>query len=132
MTLSMYEPPVLEAARVYEREYCKRSFEEDLYLYLGFGYVFCTPVAFIMGRPVHSKAPYGKIVDPRVRFHNPDAWWIALASSDAISIFFQFEPYPLPLFGWEKCNKPRFHPREKVLKYAQRATKTVVWGVPGL
>jgi len=44
--------PVERAAQVYQREECASSFQSDLEAHLLNGYVFSTPQAFAMGRPL--------------------------------------------------------------------------------
>lgn len=108
-TISPYD----EAALVYQREPCARSFEEDLDLHLRFGYVFSTPHAFIMGRAVSRAGDPSDIVNPAFQFDAPDTWWIYLAAGD-LREFFLREPYPLPWVGWEIRNKPRFYSMDRV------------------
>src|SRR5689334_6772592 len=55
--------PFLQAAAVYEREPCARTFEEDLYLHLMHGTVISTPEVFAMVRPVFSRWPVESLKD---------------------------------------------------------------------
>lgn len=112
--------PSMMASLVYRREPCARTFETDLFLHLAYGYVFSTPEAFVMGRPVRRDANINEIKNPAVEFNNPDAWWIYLASGNYLDLLFRFEPFPLPWYGWERQNVPRWYPRETVLKYANK------------
>jgi len=89
-----------------------------------------------MGRAVNSKATYEEITDPNYSFEREDcdAWWVhAAASAGAtdndiceaydpaiVAHFFRFEPYALPLIGWERDNRPRFYKREILIRHAYR------------
>ena len=103
--------PVWMAAAVYEAEPCARSFREDLEAHLQNGYVFSTPTAFVMGRPVDSGADPAQIVDPWHGF-NPaecDAWLVYLAAGNIADVLRQ-EPFQLTFFMWERKNVlRRFH-----------------------
>jgi hypothetical protein len=110
--------PAVEAAKVYEQERCARTFEDDLFLHLQYGFVFSTPTAFIMGRPVRHDANAAEIKDPTIQFTDPDGWWVYLAAGESIPLFFEHEPYALPWIGWERKNKPRWYRREGVMKNA--------------
>lgn len=101
-------PPVEQAKAVYDREWCARPFEEDLRLHLLNGYVFSTPEVFVMGRPVDSAARPALIVDPSVRFDDPDAWLVYLLAGNLREAL-RFIPYPLPKIGLERGNILRFH-----------------------
>ena len=76
--------PAEQAAAVYERETCARSFREDIEAHLLNGYVFSTPTMFIMGRAVDRLAPRELIVDPWHTFPEADrnAWLIYLAAGN--------------------------------------------------
>jgi hypothetical protein len=97
--------PVWMAAAVYEAEPCARSFKEDLEAHLQTGYVFSTPTAFVMGRPVYSGADPAQIVDPWHGFDAAtcDAWLIYLAAGNIADVLRQ-EPFPLTFFMWERKN----------------------------
>lgn len=103
--------PVWMAAAVYEAEPCARSFREDLEAHLQNGYVFSTPTAFVMGRPVDSGADPAQIVDPWHGFDLPqcDAWLVYLAAGNIADVIRQ-EPFQLTFFMWERKNVlRRFH-----------------------
>lgn len=106
--------PVEQAAAVYQREACARSFDDDLAAHLKGGYVFSTPDAFVMIRPVRSFADERLIVDPWVKFEREDcnAWLVYLAAGDLASLL-PLLPYPLPLIGWERKNRLRWRSLEK-------------------
>ena len=103
--------PVWMAAAVYEVEPCARSFKEDLEAHLQNGYVYSTPTAFVMGRPVDSAADPAQIVDPWHGFDPAvcDAWLVYLAAGNIADVLRQ-EPFPLTFFMWERKNVlRRFH-----------------------
>jgi hypothetical protein len=102
--------PVELAAQVYTREECSASFREDLEAHLLTGYVHSTPTAFVMARPVSVLADESLILDPWHSFprEDQDAWLVWLAAGDLASLLVLF-PYQLPLIGWQKRNKLRFH-----------------------
>ena len=103
--------PVWMAAAVYEAEPCARSFREDLEAHLQNGYVFSTPTAFVMGRPVDSGADPAAIVDPLHGFdpEDCDAWLVYLAAGSIADVLRQ-EPFPLTFYLWERKNVlRRFH-----------------------
>jgi hypothetical protein len=108
-----------EAAReIYFKESCPRTFAEDLGYHLHNGYVFSTPDFFLMGRPVCIGATYEEITDPIHIFPEHDAWFIYLAAGKGyLRNFLKLEPYALPYFGWERSNKIRFYPRERILRH---------------
>lgn len=102
--------PVEQAAAVYEREWCAGSFREDLEAHLLHGYVHSTPQAFVMARPVDSRAEEALILDPWHAFPRAqqDAWLIWLAAGD-LAPFLRLFPYELPRLGWQKRNRLRWH-----------------------
>ena len=58
--------PYAEARAVYDREPCRRTFNEDLELHLMNGLVFSTPEFFLMGRAVPRGACHADIINPAV------------------------------------------------------------------
>lgn len=113
--------PVELAAAVYEREPCAATFSQDLEAHLCAGYVHSIPSGFVMARPVCSTADVELILDPWHTFERDecDAWLIWLAAGD-LSALLQFFPFPLPLIGWQKRNKLRFHGFESVIDRLQK------------
>ena len=109
------DPPSLRIRKVYETEFCPRTFDEDLQLHLSNGYVHSTPEVFVMGRPVWSQATYSEITNPGHRFMGPDAWWVYAAAGD-LSQVAALLPYYLPLVGWERLNVPRFYDLNRVIQ----------------
>jgi hypothetical protein len=102
---------VEQAAAVYQREWCANTFKDDLEAHLLNGYVHSTPEAFVMTRPVLSTAPEAEVLDPWHTFPREqcDAWLIWLAAGRVSTLLHLF-PYDLPLIGWQKRNRLRFHP----------------------
>lgn len=113
--------PFHRAQIVYTQESCKRDFWTDLHLHLTQGFVFSTPDAFIMGRPVDRHAESWMVVNPAIEFENPDAWLIYLAATSdetksPLETFLKYEPYPLPWYGWERNNVLRFYERGRIIR----------------
>lgn len=106
--------PFQQAQQVYQTEHCARDFWTDLHLHFTHGYVFSTPTAFIMGRPVDKTATYELITDPTVCFPNPNAWLVYLAAGN-LREFLRFEPYCLRWIGWERENNLRWYLRGRFL-----------------
>ena len=106
--------PIERAAKVFITEPSTVGFQEVLASHLLYGYVYALPDSFILARPVESDAPEDQILDPNRDFKNPDAWFI-YAASGSLQSFLDVEPFELPLFGWQKRNKVRFWPRERVI-----------------
>jgi hypothetical protein len=86
-----------------------RSFPEDLYLHLIYGYAIVTPTSILLGRPIYHLAPYAHIIDPSHVFTNPDCWFVWLAVGATPMEFISATPYPLPYVAWERHNHFRFY-----------------------
>lgn len=120
--------PALKAKEAAEA--AGRDMVADLKAFLCTGYVFSTPTAFIMAKPV-GKFFEEQIQDPWAMF-NPDeydTWLIWLAAGD-MAEFFRFCPYPLSWLAWARHDRLRFWRFEsiqrKVISYGRRRrTKTV-------
>lgn len=104
-----------QARAVYDREECARTFDEDFYLHLQYGFVFSSPDGFIMGRPVARMAREELVRDPGHIFATPDTWLVYLAAG-SVKNFWRHLPYPLPFVGWERSNVLRFYPSDRVRK----------------
>lgn len=84
-------------------ELCRRrggSFREELEAHLLNGWVFSTPEAFVMGRPVSRSGA----VDDLSVIHPPDecdAWYVWLGVGPAMRLL-SFMPYDLPWIGWHR------------------------------
>ena len=107
--------PVERAAAVYEREDCARTFREDLEAHLLNGYVYSTPTAFVMARPVRHDAPREELVNPWHVFPRGewDAWMVYLAAGD-LEEFWRREPFPLAHVIYERQNALRCFNAERV------------------
>ena len=113
-----YRNCYVDACKVYDTEPCARTAQEDIELHLRYGYVISYPRFFVMGRPVNFAATYEEITSPWVVHEAPNGWFIYLFSGDMATALTHF-PYPLEFAGWERNNKLRFYPLEKVVKYAK-------------
>ena len=112
------------AQSVYEQEDCARSMKEDLQLHVRHGFVFITPSAFLIGRPVRKDAPHGEILSPWVQFQDPDCWLVYLAAGEgSLQTFARLEPYPLPWFAWERDNRLRFYERSRLMRRIWHSTE---------
>ena len=111
--------PYERAILVYQQEKCARPFEVDLALHLAHGYVIAMPDVFVMGRPVRRDAPVDEIHDPAKTFDLPDCWWVWLAAGNLARIL-DLEPFPLPYYGFERDNEPRFYRREQLIRHVER------------
>jgi hypothetical protein len=102
--------PVEQAAAVYEREACARTFREDLEAHLLHGFVFSRPDFFIMGRPVAKGADYALVVDPWHHFPSAecDCWNIYLFAGN-VTPAWRILPWELPWFCWERKNELRYY-----------------------
>ncbi len=91
--------PYEQAKAVYDNEPSVRPFAEDFALHLEFGFVFCTPRFFVMGRPVNKDAPHGLILDPSYVFprHECNCWHVYLMSGGGGAPAQQIAQAPVPL-----------------------------------
>lgn len=101
--------PVEQAAAVYERETCARTFREDLEAHLLHGFVFSRPDFFVMGRPVIRTADPALIVNPWHHFPSSecDCWHVFLFAGNMLPAW-RIMPWDLPWFSWERKNELRF------------------------
>src|ERR1043165_6791482 len=69
------------------------------------GFVFSTPEAFLMGRPVPRGA---ELLDPWQSWPREecDAWFVWIGVGRAARLL-SLMPYPLPWVGWERPRRPR-------------------------
>ena len=113
--------PAEQAAAVYEREPCARTFEEDLEAHLLHGWVVSTPQFFVMARPVDSAAQPACIVNPWHRFPPEacDTWHIYLAAGDLCAAL-QWLPHPLPKIAFERRNILRYYRLESLTQLIAR------------
>jgi hypothetical protein len=127
--------PIDRARRVYDREYCRRPFEDDVQLHLAHGIVHSDDRLFLLARPVQKDAPYVLVADPAIQFRDPDCWLVFLAAGD-MSHILDLIPYEFPWVAWEIDNKLRYHNLKRAIQLCLRqanllsgrhdATRTVV------
>jgi hypothetical protein len=119
-----YKSPYDRAQEVYDKEWCPRTFREDLELHFRNGVVFSTPICFIMARMVYSKAPSHEITDPRYTSwsNDPDCWHIYLVAGYPVECL-NIEPFKLPLFSYERRGHLKIVAREHVLELLKRYEK---------
>jgi hypothetical protein len=98
--------PFDQAAGVYDREPCARTFDDDLVAHLRFGYVFSTPEYFIMGRPVDSQSEDYLLLNPSLKFERTDAWLVWLYAGD-IQQALNILPIDLPYVLFQRKNELR-------------------------
>ena len=120
--------PFEQAAAVYEREPCARTFAADLFLHLRNGYVISSPSFFVMLRPVDSTAADSLIVDPANVFpvERCDAWLIYLMAGDMAEAWRHF-PFRLPKIGFERKNRLRYYGfqflQERIARSSERGQR---------
>jgi len=103
--------PYVAARAIYDKEWCARSFDEDLGLHLHGGLVFNTPDFFLMGRCVPSGAPPDEIVDPAYLFTPSlcDCWHVHVLAGDAREAW-SILPYPMRWMSYQRNNVLRIKP----------------------
>lgn len=109
--------PFQKAREVYSQEACVRTFEQDLLLHYLFGFVFCAPDYFIMGRPVNRQAEPSLILDPSCGFERQhcNCWHIYLMAGEPDKAW-SIMPWELPWFSFERRNELRFYPADRIRK----------------
>jgi hypothetical protein len=107
--------PALRVASLYAPS-SPRQFGEDIQAHMLTGYVYASPHAFLLTRPVPSNAAPEAIRNPWYEFPQADCdtWFIyAGATADRTSpaglvkTFLTKMPFPLPLAAWERQTKGR-------------------------
>ena len=103
--------PYRQARAIYDREPCRRTFNEDLELHLMNGLVFSTSEFFLMGRAVPRGASPADIVDPAVVFAPSlcDCWQVHVLAGDGKAAW-SILPYPMQWMGFERNNRLKFYP----------------------
>jgi hypothetical protein len=98
-----------------ERKPGMMSFDEVMAWHFNHGFVFSTPIYFIMGRPVNSKAPVQSVLDPSVQFEadDCDAWHVCLAAGN-LEQAWTILPWPLGLIGFDRKGELRFYDIDRV------------------
>lgn len=115
--------PVEDAAEVYQREGCARTFREDLELHLLNGFVFSTPEFFAMGRAVVKSANPRVLVDPAHVFPAAecDCWHVYLFAG-RMHRAFEIIPWELPWFSFERGNELRFYPVSSIRRLSGQSS----------
>jgi hypothetical protein len=111
--------PAEQAAAVYKKEPCARTFAEDLEAHLLNGHVHSTPEYFIMGRKVRSGADYADIINPYVKHDNPDCWLVWLYAGNMKKAF-EAADVQLPMVAFEKRNRLKFYSWDVIRKRTER------------
>ena len=101
--------PSEQAAAVYSREYCPRTFWEDVRLHMANGLVIATPDLFLLARPVVHDSGYEAITNPAIVHANPDCWHLYLYSGHLADAF-KCAPYPLKYVSFERTNVLKIYP----------------------
>jgi len=96
--------PYEQAALVYLKEPCARTFREDLENHLFVGWVFNSPSLFLMGRQVMSDWPHHMIADSGVSDDEGDCWHVWLAAGDMKEAI-RLIPHDLPWLSFERNNR---------------------------
>ncbi len=104
--------PYEQAARVYLREPCARSFREDLENHLFLGWVFSTPALFLMGRRIMHDWPHRMAADSSIADDEGDCWHVWLAAGD-MSEAVRAIPFDLPWLSFERENRLVTMPLDK-------------------
>jgi len=108
--------PFLQAAAIYQREPCARTFQQDLEWHFRFGYVLSTPECFVMGRGVRHDADHSDIVCPAVRFKTPDCWHIYLLAG-SMEAAWLLMPFRLRWMSFERNNILRIYETDKLRRH---------------
>jgi hypothetical protein len=95
--------PYEQAARVYEREPCARSFQADLEAHLFCGWVVSTPLFFVMGRRVMKRWPAEMTLNPHYTHPQGDGWHVWLAAGDLRAMWAAL-PAELEWISYERRN----------------------------
>jgi hypothetical protein len=122
---SVHKTPLDLAQRIYETEWCARTFPQDLCLHLRHGWVLSSPSFFMMGRPVLHTAPESLILDPTHRFDNADAWLVWVAAGSHPRELIRHMPFQLPYLGWQKRNRLRWYATRAFQGREQRSAGSV-------
>lgn len=88
-----------------------RLFLEDVALHLRYGYVWASPTAVILARPVCSHwsiADLGDLTKTAAR-QEADTWFVYLGAGN-LGEFFRVMPFPLKFACFYRRSSPRFYP----------------------
>ena len=111
--------PAEQAASVYQREPCRRTFAEDLEAHLLNGVVHSTPDFFLMARKVRRDADHTSILDPYAKHDNPDCWLVWLYAGNMRKAF-EAADVQLTWVAFEKRNRLKFYTWEEIHKRTER------------
>lgn len=115
--------PVEEAAEVYKREQCARTFREDLEAHLLNGMVISNREFFLMARKVDSQAEPSDIVDPWVNnFQKFNCWHLYLYAGNMSNAFGSAD-VRLPFVSFERRNKLKIYPWDVIFQRTERFFK---------
>lgn len=101
MTTGDVLTPFEQAAAVYRREPCARTFTEDVEAHFMGGWVFSTPRFFVMARPVKFAWGDDVVLNPFVLSSDPDMWHVWIAAGDWREAL-KHAPFPLPWISIER------------------------------
>jgi len=107
--------------RQYQEKLPDLDFPKLVGSYMTFGFVFSTPVYFMMGKSVNRRASPDLIRDPSHRFAREecDAWWIHAATGNMAGAW-KAMPWPLPWVGFQRFDDDlHFYPLERMNALAQ-------------
>jgi len=100
--------PYEKARRLHASEKSAITFIEALNAHFDGGYVWNSPKAFGLARPVHAGATYQEICDPRIVHESANCWHIYLAAGDMREALTRL-PFPLLRISFERKNTLRFY-----------------------
>lgn len=100
--------PIEQAAAVYDREYCARSFSEDVEAHFSTGIVISTPTLFCLAREVWRGSLPELVLDPWVKFEGGDCWHVYLFAGNLVELFGHCTE-PKEWVAFERNNVLRFY-----------------------
>ena len=110
--------PFDQAAAVYDREPCARTFEADLLLHFQHGYVVSTPEAFAMVRRVNHDWPEDRLRQPWETHPQGDCWFVWLLAGD-MALTTRWLPCELAWLGYERQNRVIVRQSAKLISLAK-------------
>lgn len=109
--------PYESAAKAFIASGCEWSFPAFVEAHAFSGFVFITPDAFLMGRPVNRDWSKRDIMDPTLFSSSPDCWHCSLFAGDLARIP-ALVPYPLPFVSFTRRGKLRVFTWEQFKRLA--------------
>jgi hypothetical protein len=94
---------------------------EALEAHLLYGYVFSTPDAFVMGRPVRRDGDVGDVWRTWP-LEECDAWFVWVGVGEVAQLL-DFIPFPLPWIGWNRVGRGWTEDHWIPIKMLSRAKK---------